>query len=249
MRRLNGNWFYVLQDEAGKPAAGGGNGGGGGTGGNAGGAPDIAAQLAAQTKRNDELEARLKTLEGGNSGGGKPAPDPKDSADLAAKAKAEREAAEQTSNNERRLESALKFNLGSTQWLKDNASLLPKSIEGIFTAAAKENYANAIEKDSAIKAGIVSEFFSQQANVDRLTAAQKVALEDFNKLTKNVKQERAQSIYDTLFEPALETLKLVKKAEQLNKGIANPTDVEAGYKSRLIAGSRKHYLGDKQNGS
>jgi hypothetical protein len=256
MKLLFNRWFYVLQDKAGGEGAGGGGGAGGSAGGDAGGSgnksgdADTATKLDAALKRADALEERLKKLEGNNSSGagggnGKGA----DGKDLADKAREEREAADKQNLNQSKLESALKFNLGSSQWLKDNATLLPKTIQGIFDQAAKENYANAIEKDQAVKTGIISEFFSIQANVDLLTPGLKAALDDFNKLTKNVKQERAQSIYDSVFEPAFDKLKSVKKAEQLSRGVVDPTDAEAAYKAKLIGVSKKHYLGEKQNGS
>jgi len=240
MKLLFNRWFYVLQDEKGEGE------GGGGSGGDAGkkAEGDANSKLDAALKRADALEARLAALEGK----GKNSNDGKDD-DLAEKARKEREASDKAGQNQKQLESALSFSLKSKDWLKDNAPLLPKTIPGIFEAASKENYSNAIEKDNAIKCGIVSEFFAVQENVDLLTASQRSALEDFNKLTKNVKQERAQLIYDTLFEPTFEMLKRVKKAEQLRKGVVEPSDAEAAYKAKMIGISRKHYLGEKQNGA
>lgn len=173
-----------------------------------------------------------------------PAPKPDDS-DLADKARKEREAQDENNKKSKKLENALKFTLGASEWLKTNAALLPKTVEGIFSQAEKENYGSAIEKDSAIKVGIIAEFFTQQANVDLLTSNQKAALEEFNKLTKNIKQERAQDFYDSIFEPTFEMLKRIKKAEQIGKGLANQTDAESAYKDKLIKGSVKKYLGEK----
>ncbi len=252
MKLLFNRWFYVLQDKAGGDGAGGGGGAGSGAGGDAGGSgaksgdSDTKAQLADALAKIGAFEERFKKLEGNNSGG---AGGKGDSKDLSDKAREEREAADKSNLNQKQLESAINFNLKAPQWLKDNAALLPKTIQGIFDQAAKENYANAIEKDSAIKVGVVSEFFSIQENADLLTESQRSALEDFRKLTKNVKQERAQLIYDTIFEPTFEMLKRVKKAEQLRKGIVEPNDSENAYKNKLVGLSRKHYLGEKQNGT
>ena len=171
-----------------------------------------------------------------------PAPDDKS---LAEKAEAERKAKEAKDLESKSLEAALKFNLGSKDFVKNNASLLPQNIQGIFDAAEKENYASAVQKANAIKVGIVSEFFAQQGNLDLLTDHQKQTLEDFKKLTKDVKEERVQGIFDSIFEPTLETLRKVKKAEALQKGLATPSDAQDAYKQRLMAGSRKHHLGEK----
>lgn len=175
--------------------------------------------------------------------------DPKkeDDADLADKARLEREASEKKAVETKVLETALKFNLASVEWLKTNASLLPSTIDGIFKAAEKEKYGSEIEKAADIKLGIVSEFFAIQANLDQLTGSQKQNLADFLALTKNVKQERVHGIYDSIFEPTLESIRKVKKAEALQKGLAAPDATEDAYQKRLIEMSRKHHLREKAN--
>lgn len=188
-------------------------------------------------KRIAELEAEIKKS--------KEKPTPEDP-DLQEKARKERETKEKANSDSKAIEAALKFSLGAKDWLKINSSLLPKDIEGIFTAAEKENYGSAIEKDQAIKSAVVQEFFKVQSNVDLLTPSQKSALEDFQKLTKNGRQEKAQQMYDTIFEPTFEMLKRVKKAEQLGKtGHASETDSDSAYRDRMMKLSKKHYLGEK----
>lgn len=220
----------LLMDKAGE----------GGAGGGAGSDPakelaDLKAKFEAQEKELAALKAK-----------GDPNPNPKpDDKSLSEKAEAERKAKEAKDLESKSLESALKFNLGSKDFVKNNASLLPQNIQGIFDAAEKENYASAVQKANAIKVGIVSEFFAQQGNLDLLTDHQKQSLEDFKKLTKDVKEERVQGIFDSIFEPTLETLRKVKKAEALQKGLATPSDAQDAYKQRLMAGSRKHHLGEK----
>ncbi len=172
-------------------------------------------------------------------------PPKKDDSDLAGKAEAERKAKEQKDMESKGMESALKFHLASPDFLKNNATLLPPNIAGIFEQAEKENYGSAVEKAAAIKVGVVSEFFAQQGNLDQLTATQKLALEEFLKLTKTVKQERVQQIYDNIFEPTLEMLRKVKKAEALQKGIAEPNPTKDAHKEKMIKLSRQHYLGEK----
>lgn len=191
-------------------------------------APDPKDQEIANLKK--ELEA-LKT---------KPPEDP----DLLEKARKQREADDKKQADTKSLEAALKFNLNSAQFLKDHASLLPKDIADIFKSAEAEKFDTAIEKDAAIKAGIIQSFFSIQANLDLLTPGLKSSLEDYLKLTKTGKQEKAQQIYDSIFEPAFEMLKRVKKAEALQKG--HGTGNDDAYKQKLMAGSKKHYLGEKQ---
>lgn len=192
-------------------------------------APDPKDQEIANLKK--ELEA-LKT---------KP---PADDPDLLEKARKQREADDKKQADTKSLEAALKFNLNSSQFLKDHATLLPKDIADIFKSAEAEKFDTAIEKDAAIKAGIIQSFFSIQANLDLLTPGLKSSLEDYLKLTKTGKQDKAQQIYDSIFEPAFEMLKRVKKAEALQKG--HGTGSDDAYKQKLMAGSKKHYLGEKQ---
>lgn len=174
-----------------------------------------------------------------------PNPDPEKEKDLADKARLAREEGDKKAKYEKSLEKALNFNIGSPAFLKDNAGLLPKTVEGIFVAAEKEKYDSAIDKSNAIKAGVISEFFAVQSNHDLLTASQKLEIEEFLKLTKNGKQERVESVYAMIFEPTLETLRKVEKAKQLNTGTKNQTDVEKQLAERMMKASKAHYLGDK----
>ncbi len=190
---------------------------------------------------NADLMARLAKLEGR-----KPDDDKKNDDDLNDKAKKERQAKDKRSADAKQIEAALKFSLGSKEWLKNNAALLPAEMGDIFAAAEKETYDSAVDKDAAIKSGVIKSFFSVQSNLDLLTASQKSAIEEFLKLTNNGRVEKAQVLYDQIFEPAFEMLKRVKKAEELGKsGLSTGTDAEDAYKKRLMDGSKKHYLGEK----
>lgn len=166
-----------------------------------------------------------------------------DDDDLRARARRSKDRDDKNKNDEKALEAALRFNMNAENWLKDNESLLPKEIAGILAQSKKENYSNAIQRDAAIKAGIVESFFAVQSNLDLLTPALKSVLEDYLKLTKDGKQNKAREIYDMVFEPAFERLKDVTKARALSKGLGDNSD--DAYKKKLIAGSRKHFLGEK----
>lgn len=228
------NMLLDEKDENGK--------GGGGGGGNE---PDLKAELAAQKEANAALLKRFEEFEKKMAGGTPPKKE--DDPDLADKARKEREAAEKKTAESKSMESALSFNLQTKDFLKNNATLLPKSIEGILAQAEKETYDSALDKSAAIKVGIVSEYFAQQDNLDLLTASQKSSLEEFLKLSKTVKQERVNGIYDSIFEPTLESARRIKKAKAVQQGLADPSDNEDAYKKRMMELSRKHYLGEKKN--
>jgi hypothetical protein len=214
--------------------------------GGGGGAPapadDFKKEIDLLKAQNVDLMAKLEKLIS------KPKDDALDE-DLNQKAKKQRDADDKKAGDHKALEAALRFSLKSDEFLKTNAALLPKDVSDIFKAAEKENYSSAIEKDAAVKAGIIQSFFSVQANLDLLTPGVKNELEEYLKLTKTGKQEKAQQIYNMIFEPAFEMLKRVKKAEALQKGFGNPSDTESAYKQKLVNLSRKHYLGEKTNGT
>lgn len=198
-------------------------------------------QMADLIATNSTLLARLEALEKRGGGSAPPKEDP----DLTEKARRQRELDQKKTGDVRALEAALRFNIDAPNFLKNNAALLPKDITDIFKAADAEKFETAIEKDAAIKAGIIQSFFAVQSNLDLLTPGLKASLEDYLKLTKNGKQEKAQAIYDSIFEPAFDTLRRVKKAEALNKGFGNPGGSEDAYKNRMMSLSKKHYLGEK----
>jgi hypothetical protein len=172
----------------------------------------------------------------------------KEEDDLQAKAKKEKEEAEKSSNNSKQIESSIKFNLGVNDFVKNNKDILPAEVETILKVAEKENYDTAAAKANAVKVGIVGSFFSIQSNLELLTQAQKSQLEDFQKLTKNGKEDRASHVYENIFEPAIEMLKKLKKAEEVGKarsGFSTGSSVENDYKQRLINQARKGHLKEK----
>jgi hypothetical protein len=244
MKLFNQFRKYHLMDKAGEGEGGGGGAGAGGEG-KGEGDEGQGDKVTLSKEQYDGLMARIDKLEGkGKEGRGE---GEGDDDDLITKAKKAKEQQGKDQNNSKALESALRFSMGSDQWLKDNKSLLPSEVEDIFTQANKETYDSPIEKDAALKSGIVQSFFSVQDNLDLLTPGLKNQVEDYLKLTKNGKQEKAQHVYESIFEPTFEMLKRLKKAESLQKG-HNPGDnIQDGYKQRLMKLSQKHYIGESKD--
>jgi hypothetical protein len=201
-------------------------------------APDLMKEFETLKAKYADLEKRVAS----------PTPPPEDPT-LLEKARLERENQNKRNSDLQALEKALTFSLKADDFIKTNSSLLPKDVEDIFKQASKENYGSAIEKDAAIKSGIIQSFFAVQANVDLLTPGLKTSLDDYLKLTKNGKQEKAQSVYDGIFEPAFEMLKRIKKAEALGKGYGAGDDADTLYKKKMTELSKRHYLGEKSNGT
>jgi hypothetical protein len=199
-------------------------------------------EIAAMVEENKRLKLEVEN--------GKkkpdPKPEPKDE-DLQAKAKREKDDAEKTAASTKAVEKAITFNLAIDDFVSKNASLLPAEIGSIVKLAHKETYDSAVAKASALKANMIQSFFAVQANMDALTPSQRGTLDDYLKLTKNGKETKAADIYENIFEPAIDTIRKVKKAEEVGRarmGFAD-SDGNQAYKERLIAASRKTHLGEK----
>lgn len=169
--------------------------------------------------------------------------------DLRDKANKEKLKIEKENSDIAVMEKAIGFVHLLPDFLKQNKDILPSSFEGIVSASDRENYATKIEKSNAVKSSFVQEFFAIQSNVDLLTPAQKVTLDDYLKLTKNEKEKKSQVIFENLFEPTLELIKRVKKAEELGKarsGLASDDATQSAYKDRLMSASKAVHLGQKK---
>lgn len=235
---INGG-FHVVMDQV--PA------GGGGGGGNPP-APAPGGNVTLTQAQFDALMAKI----GGAPAPTTPAPTPPapttPEPSLADKAKAEREAADLAQKNQRAIESAVRFTGQAKEWATTNAALLPKTVPGLIEAAEKENYPGIVEKDRAIKAGIISEYFAVQANLDSLTPSQKIVIAEYNKLIKTVREERAQEVYDSVFEPHFLMVKGIEKAKQISRGEHDTSDGVASYAKRLEKASKDHYrIGERKN--
>jgi len=237
--------FYRLMDKAGAVGNS-----GGGSGDNSDGSGNTnddnsnndKSQSDALREMNAKLMSRIDALE--TKLGGKGSND-QDDPDLADKARLEREARDKKVAESGSLERALKFTMQSKDWVKTNESLLPKTVQGIFDEAEKENYGSSVEKADAIKVGIVQEFFAQQENLDLLTDTQKIALDDFKKLTKNDKQQRVGQVFDNIFEPTFEALRREKRAALVAKGLGNKSNGESAYEQKMIERSKSKYMRGK----
>jgi hypothetical protein len=197
-------------------------------------APDVQALMAKVASLEKQLSDKMSSQGG---------------MDLNEKVKLEREDKDKKSSETKLLEAAWSFNHTSAEFLRQNESVMPSEISEIFKAAEREKYESAVQKANATKSAIIQCFFSQQANLDLLTESGKNRLADFLKLTKNGKEERANDTYENIFEPALSTLKKVKKAEELTRSKMGFRDGKGDgqYKEKLMNLSRQHYLGEKNN--
>lgn len=203
-----------------------------------------ADEIRAIREENERLKAENEGLKNKKKD---PEPDSDDD-DLRKKAKHQEQTAEDKARETKQIEEALQFNLGVDDFVKKNSDLLPKAVANIVALAHKEKYDSAISKAAAIKASVIQEYFAVQDNVDALTKNQKQTLDDYLKLTKTGKEDKAADIYANIFEPALETIRKIKKAEELGRssaGFSSGTDADEKYKQMLMKRSREKYLGER----
>ncbi len=190
-----------------------------------------AADATAMAKEISDLRAKLAGYE-------KPAPETKSvDSDLLDRARSDTKTTDQRKTELKRIESALKFDMSLGDFVKNNADLLPGEIAKAIEVAGKETYDSAVEKAGSVKSAMIQSFFSIQYNVDALTPSQKASLDDFMKLTKNGKEQRAEFIFENIFEPTFEMVKRIKKAEELGKSKPNfgALDADEAYKQKLLA--------------
>lgn len=202
---------------------------------------------AASAKDKADKEAKEKADNEAKSKSEKEAKDKKEreDQDLRSKVKTDEDAAASKASERKALEKAIKFNMSTESFAKDHADLLPSEVPAILKKAESETYDTDSDKAADLRIAIVEAFFAVQANLDLLTVGQKASFDEFKKLSKNGKKEKSEAIYENIFEPSLETLKKVKKAEELGKsraGLAVSTKADEAYKEKLMAGSRKAYL-------
>jgi hypothetical protein len=171
-----------------------------------------------------------------------------DEDDLSSKAKKNRREREKNETSARKVEGAVIFNTTVGDFIKNNSDILPSDIPEILEVAKREKYDSQSDQATALKLAIIKSFFSQKDNVDVLTASQKRTLEEFNNLTKNAKEEKSESIYENLFEPALEAMRRVRKAEEAGKArkFGTSSSVESDYQNRMIAAAKLKHLGVKE---
>lgn len=202
---------------------------------NSGGGQDLKAEIA-------ELRAQLSKLTQPQ--------EKKEDESLLDKVRSDREAKEKEELSSQELEKALTFNLSSKEFLKAHEAVLPSEVAELFAKTDKEKFDTPLQKSRALKSGVIESFFSVQANLDFLTTSHKKSVEDFLKLSKNGREQKADSLFENIFEPTVEMLKRVKRAEELAKtksGFGSSDDVESAYKQKLINQAKKRYLGEKAN--
>jgi len=205
--------------------------------------PPTAQEIAALREERDKYKKEAEDLKNK-----KDDDDGDDGDDLRNKAKNQNQKAEEGAKETKKIETALQFNLGVDDFVKKNVDLLPKEVADIVKVAHKETYDSAVAKASAIKTSVIQSYFSVESNLEALTKSQKHSLDDYLKLTKTGKEEKAAEIYANIFEPALETIRKIKKAEELGRskaGFASDDDSDSAYRDKLIKGSRKTYLNER----
>lgn len=228
--------------EPNKEPTGGSGQGGTGQGGNQQGQSELEERLAQANKQIQRLQSQLGRLGGGKKNGNNKGGVRGD--DLRDKVSREREEERKKQESAKSIEDILTFNLTVGNYIQDNKEVLPEEFEEILKMAEKENFDSAADKANAIKASFIEAFFSIEKNVELLTKSQRTQLEDYLKLTKNGREAAASSLYTNLFEPTVEMVKRLKKAEELElarSGLHTGSKSGDAYRDKLIDLAKKRF--------
>ena len=190
-----------------------------------------AEEYATLRKEYDAMKARLDAI---------PAPKPTEQS-LLDRSRNDQTTKDAVAKRDASLASAVAFDLQKATFLKDNESILPKEVGDIFKRADTERFETPIEKDSSLKASLIQSFFQVQENYDSLTPGQRSMLDEYLKLTNTGKQDKAQTTYDLVFEPALAIARGNKKAAALARGHHNVSDSDEAYRQKMFALGKKRY--------
>lgn len=197
----------------------------------------LQAELNRIKKENEEL--KKKPPAGGSAGDDDDGDDP-----LVKKAKKDIEDKKKSGEDAKEVERSVRFNLGLEDFVKTNKTLLPEEIDGILSHAKAEKYDSEGERASAMKSAILTSFFAVQANVDQLSPTQKNALDTWKGLTKKDREARAGDAYENIFEPVLDKIKAVRKAEEAGRaraGLAPRNSTNSAYSDRLVKLSQEQF--------
>lgn len=196
----------------------------------------LTAELSRIRKENEELK-KAKPPAGGSGD------DDKDD-DLVKKARTDIDDKKRQTEDAKEVERSIRFNLGIDDFVKTNKTLFPEEIDGIIQHAKKEKYDSEGERAAAMRSAILTSFFAVQANVDSLTSTQKNTLETWKGLTKAERDKRSADAYENVFEPAIDKIKSVRKAEEAvraRQGLAPRNAANNGYGDRLIKLSQEQF--------
>ena len=204
----------------------------GADGGADGKTPDLAAQVA-------ELKAQLAALQGK---GKEPGKEPT----VLEKAQEEAAKAQEAAQAKERLQSAIKFNLGVSKFVEDHKESLTKLSAGIVKTVSEKQFADEEKKASVIQAGLLSDFFGLQENIDAAPEELKERISAFKALAQDEKEKQAASYWDTLTltvgrKEMLAKVEAAKRARQ--GGYEETNDLVKDYNAKVFA-RKSQYLGE-----
>lgn len=204
----------------------------GADGGADGKTPDLAAQVA-------ELKAQLAALQGK---GKEPGKEPT----VLEKAQEEAAKAEQAAQAKERLQSAIKFNLGVSKFVEDHKESLTKLSAGIVKTVSEKQFADEEKKASVIQAGLLSDFFGLQENIDAAPEELKERILSYKALAQDEKEKQASNYWDTLTltlgrKEMLAKVEAAKRARQ--GGYEETNDLVKDYNAKVFA-RKSQYLGE-----
>lgn len=179
--------------------------GGGAAGGKEGGKETLVLELAKEIKALREEMAASKPKE------------KKDDPSLIDQVEKDKKSKADFAQMQSKIVKAAKFNLRFETFLKEYAGVIPEDAKEIAKTASVDNYPNEVERSAAIKDALMQSFFKESDNLKFLSDAQKAKWKTFLALGTAGRAEEAESIYDSVFEPAVNHARSIRQAQLTNR--------------------------------
>lgn len=195
--------------------SGSGSGGGSGSGsGAAGGQQQQQQQQQQQTQMVTLSREDLDKLIADAAKGKNPKNEPDPTLDAIERDKKAREKDRETQG---KIVSATKFNVGFDIFLKEYAGVLPPDATEIAKVASSDKYESEVDRSLAIKAALIQSFFKEEENVKLLSDSQKAKWKAYQALGTVGRQEEAATMYEVVFEPAINQARAIRQAQISSK--------------------------------
>lgn len=133
--------------------------------------------------------------------------------DLTKNIEAEKKRKLQDQQTQEKIVTAAKFNIRLDTFLKEYSGVLPADANEIPKAASLDKYPGEVERSNVIKAALMQSFFKEDENIKLLSESQLAKWKTYLALGTVGRNEEAASVYDIVFEPAINHARSVRQAQ------------------------------------
>lgn len=143
------------------------------------------------------------------------------------------------SEEQAKMEKALRFDMSIAKFAEDYKEVLPASIKSIIETANGKTYGSAVAKADEVRKAIIDAFIEVQANIDGLPETMKQKARDYKALAEDAKKSKSGSFWE-IVEVGAEMTKARNRANAISKanGSGNGGE-ENAFRQKFLS------LGDK----